>query len=627
MSLSATLSNALSGLSAAQRALSVTANNVANANTEGYSRKLVNQSTQVVDGQSLGVQTGDPTRVVDQFLTSELRRQESGLGRNTVVAEAFQRIESGILGPPGEQDRGLAAQLSRLSAELEQLANDPESRPLRTAVLGSVTDMLGQISSDSATVQQLRGDADRRIGQTVQSINSNLAELHTLNNEIARSGGSADLEDRRDLILNQLARQIDVSTFRHDDGRVAVYTSGGTALLEQSPSVLHYTPAATVNATAPLAPIEIFTANEIDPDSGTPLPGAVGETLVTGGYRAVITPEMQAQGLTDTIDSPLSGGSLQGLLEVRDRILPNLADQLVEVGQLLQHALNRAHNNAMPYPLPTGAVGSRQDFTDFPAAPADLDGAASLVVLASDGSIAADITVTIAGAASPAAIAAQVDAGLGALGTAQLDPATGALTITLGNDPTGEPYRMAWEEGDSRLTVTDDAGHTWDHGFAHYFGLNDLVVPATGGRSEFAVRPDIAADSRLLANVTMTREAGAPVVGGIGDKRGLQALAGALASELSSVARGGLPASSTTVGRYVSDITAQVAAASGQAQNREAASQAVVEDLAFRQGAVSGVNLDEELAKLVLYQQAYNVSARLISITNDLFTELVNMTR
>ena len=170
-------------------------------------------------------------------------------------------------------------------------------------------------------------------------------------------------------------------------------------------------------------------------------------------------------------------------------------------------------------------------------------------------------------------------------------------------------------------------GTRWDHGFAHYFGLNDLVVPATGGRSEFAVRPDIAADSRLLANVTMTREAGAPVVGGIGDKRGLQALAGALASEIGSVARGGLPASSTTVGRYVSDITAQVAAASGQAQNREAASRAVVEDLAFRQGAVSGVNLDEELAKLVLYQQAYNVSARLISITNDLFTELVNMTR
>ena len=239
MSLSATLSNALSGLSAAQRALSVTANNVANANTEGYSRKLVNQSTQVVDGQSLGVQTGEPTRVVDQFLTTELRRQESGLGRNTVVAEAFQRIESGILGSPGEQDRGLAAQLSRLSAELEQLANDPESRPLRTAVLGSVTDMLGQISSNSATVQQLRGDADRRIGQTVQSINGDLAELHTLNNEIARSGGSADLEDRRDLILNQLAqadRRLDLPPRRRPRRRLHQRRQGAArAVAERAP--------------------------------------------------------------------------------------------------------------------------------------------------------------------------------------------------------------------------------------------------------------------------------------------------------------------------------------------------------------------------------------------------------
>jgi flagellar hook-associated protein 1 FlgK len=625
MSLSATLSNALSGLSAAQRALSVTANNVANANTDGYSRKQVNQATQIVDGQSLGVRSLEPSRVVDQFLTGELRRQESTLGRDTVIAEAFARIERGILGPPGEQDRGLPAQLGRLQAELEQLANDPESRPLRTAVLGSIEDVLRQLAADSATVQQLRGDADRRIGQAVQAINGDIAELHALNQEIARSGGSADLEDRRDLILRQLAGKIDISTFRHDDGRIAVYTSGGHALLEQTPRVLHYAPAATIDDTAPLGPIRIFMANQVDPTSGAPLPGFAGEVLVSGGYRATITPELQAQGLTDAITSPLTGGSLAGLLEVRDRVLPELADQLGEVGQLLAHSLNRAHNAAMPYPLPTAVVGSRQDFTDFPAAPADLAGTATLAVFAGDGTVAADIAVTIAGATGPADIATQIDTALGGLGTAQLDPATGALTITLGNDPGGEPYRLAWDEGDSRITVTDDAGHAWSYGFAHYFGLNDLVVP--GGGAAFSVRPDIAADNRLLANVVMSRDAGVPVVGGIGDKRGLQALAGALDSEVASVARGGLPAATTTVGRYVADITALAAAQSAQAQNREAADRALVEDLAFRQGAVSGVNLDEELAKLVLFQQAYSVSARLISITNELFAELVDMTR
>ena len=624
MSLSATLSNALSGLSAAQRALSVTANNVANANTDGYSRKQINQATQIVNGQSLGVRSLEPTRVVDQFLTTELRRQESTLGRDSVLAEAYGRIERGVLGAPGEQDRGLSAHLGKLTGQLEQLANEPESRPLRTAVLGTVEDMLRTVQGDMATVQNLRSDADQRIGQAVQAINTDIQELHTLNQEISRTGGTADLEDRRDLVLKQLAQKIEISTFRNDNGRIAVYTSGGHALLEQTPQVLVYTPASTVGASSKFDAIRLFAASDVDPSTGTPLAGAVGATLVTEGYRAAVTPELIANGMTEEVSSPWTGGSLQGLLEVRDRVLPELADQLAEVGDILAFNLNRAHNSAMPHPLPTEVAGTRVDFTGYPV---DRGGTASLVVFAADGTVAVDVTIDVAAAGSAAAIAAQIDAQLGGTGTAGLDPATGALTIDLGNDPTGEPYRMAWDEGDSRFGVQDAVGHEWDHGFAHYFGLNDLVVPSGSARGAHTVRPDIAADSRLLSNVVLTREAGLPSVGGVGDMRGLQLLAGAFDAEVTSAARGGLPSSSTTVSRYVSDMTGLVAAQSAQAQNREAASRSLVEDLEFRQGAVSGVNLDEELAKLVLYQQAYSVSARLISITNDLFAELVDIVR
>lgn len=627
MSLSATLNNALSGLSTAQRALSVTANNVANANTEGYSRKQVNQASQIVDGQSLGARALEPTRVVDQFLTQELRRQESTLGRHATLAEAYQRIESGVFGAPGEQDRGIAAKLGRLTAELEQLANEPESRPLRTAVLGSIADLFAQVVEDAANVQRLRGDADQRVAQTVGAINTDLGELHKLNQEISRSGGTPDLLDRRDAVLQDLAQKIDITTFRHDNGQIAVYTSGGHGLLEQTPSVLHYAPASGLDDGVKLQPISIFMASQVDQQTGRPREGETGQVLVSEGYRAEPTPEMIADGWSDSIVSPLTGGSLQGLIEVRDRVLPELADQLSEVGELAAFSLNKAHNGAMPYPLPTTVTGTRDAATDFPA---DIDhraGTASLVVFASDGTIAADVAIDVAAAASAAALVTQIDSQLGGTGTAQLDPASGALAITLGTDGAGEPYRMAWDEGDSRITVTDDAGHVWDHGVAHFFGLNDLVVARGSQRGAFEVRPDIAADSRLLANAVMTREAGVPVVGGIGDKRGMQRLAAALDDEAMTVDRGALPKSQTTVSRYVSDLTALVAAQSTQAQNREASGQAMVEDLESRRGAVSGVNLDEELAKLVLYQQAYSVSARLISITNDLFGELVNMVR
>lgn len=626
MSLSATLSNALSGLSAAQRALSVTANNVANANTDGYSRKQVNQATRIVDGQSLGVRSEAATRVVDQFLTGELRRQQSSLGRHAVLAEAFARIERGVLGAPGESDRGLSAHLGRLAGQFEQLANDPQSRPLRTAVLGSIEDVLRQLSLDQTTVAQQRADADRRIGQTVQAINDDIQELHGLNGEIARTGGTPDLDDRRDQVLERLAEKIDITTFSYENGRIAVYTSGGQALLEQSPNKLHYRPAATVGDTARFEPIRIFMPGQLDPATGAPLDLNDGVVLVTGGYRAEITPELQARGLTDAVASPLTGGSLQGLLEVRDRVLPELADQLAEVAELFAFNLNAAHNTAMPQPLPTAVTGSRVDFAAFPAA-AERSGTASFVVFAADGSVAADIAVDAAAAGSPADVVAQLNAGLGAYGTAQLDPATGALSIALGTDGAGDPYRLAWDEGDSRLIVGDEAGHQWAMGLVHYFGLNDIVVAKGTARGSFAIRDALAADSRLLANAVMTHEAGVPVVGGVGDKRGLQRLAGALDAEGTTVQRGGLPAASTTVSRYVADITTLVAAQSAQAGNREAADRAMVEDLEFRQGAISGVNLDEELARLVLYQQAYSVSARLISVTSELFDELVNIAR
>ena len=627
MSLSAALGNALSGLSAAQRALSVTANNVANVNTEGYSRKQVNQATQIVDGQALGARSLAPTRVVDDYLTGELRRQESSLGRSTVIAEAFGRIERGVIGAPGEEDRGIAAQLGRLTGQLEQLANEPESRPLRTAVLGSIQDLFARVNDDAATVQQLRGDADRRVAQTVQAINSDLQDLHQLNQEVSRTGGTPDLLDRRDVVLQKLAQKIEITTFRQDNGQLAVHTAGGHALLEQTPRVLHYRPASGLDESVPLAPIAIFMASDVDPKTLTPHQDAQGRVLVSGGYRAEPTNEMIAAGYTQAIVSPLGGGSLQGLLEVRDRILPELADQLAEVAELAAFTLNRAHNAAMPQPLPTGVTGTRDVLTDFPVDPARSTGTASLVVFASDGSVAADVDIDLGLAGSAADIVAQINGQLAGTGTAQIDPANGKVSITLGTDGAGQPYRMAWNEGDSRITFEDAAGREREFGLVHFFGLNDLVVADGSRRGAYQLRPDIAADSRLLANAELSREAGVPVVGGVGDKRGLQRLAGALDQEAMTVDRGGLAGSSTTLSRYVSDLTAQVGAQAKQAQNREASASAIVEDLEFRKGAISGVNLDEELAKLVLYQQAYSVSARLISITNELFGELVNMVR
>lgn len=626
MSLYATLSTALTGLGTAQRALGITAHNVANANTEGYTRKVASQEAVLVDGEGVGARSLDPQRVVDEFLDGELRAQQGRLGRSEALVRYHDRVQETLFGAPGDANRGLANQVSRLAEAAEAMANAPEKSALRVTFVGAVEDLVRQIATDAGAVQRLRGDADREIGQTVNAINTDVRALYQLNGELARSGGSPGLLDQRDRLLAGLAEKLPITIVHDRNETVAVYTRGGQALLEHEPSLLTYSPAARVTEGASLGPIRLYRSSELDPETGAPEAGANGTVLVTGGVRAELTPELAADAVADAsqvVRSPFATGRLQGLIEARDRLLPGLADQLGEVASVARFALNAAHNDAVPTPLPGSLTGTRTDMSGWNGAANG--GTAHIAVFdRATGNALATVAVD-ATAASPAALAGQINAGLGALGAAAFD-AEGRLTITLNDAGHG----LALDEGDSRVAVTDAAGHARDYGVAHYFGLNDLVVRSGPGAADLAIRSDILADSAKLSAVALRVDPGPPVaarLGGAGDNRPAQALAAALDRGVDTVARGGLSARRVSLGEYAADVVALGAVASERAKHAEASERAVVDDLAFRQGSVSGVNLDEELSKLVVYQQAYTVSARIVSVTNDLFDELFAITR
>src|SRR3954454_20871771 len=107
MSLKAVLSNALSGLAAAQNAMTVTANNVANANTEGYSRQLPQQEAQAIGGRGTGARIAATTRAVDELLTDRLREKQGRAGRSGVLDDVHGKIQDLVFGAPGDADRGI----------------------------------------------------------------------------------------------------------------------------------------------------------------------------------------------------------------------------------------------------------------------------------------------------------------------------------------------------------------------------------------------------------------------------------------------------------------------------------------------------------------------------------------
>ena len=622
MSLNAVLSNALSGLTVAQNALAVTSNNVANVNTEGYSRQIAQQESVVLDGRGAGARALATTRAVDDLLIARSREQEGRVGRSEVLAGVHAQIQDRLFGAPGDAARGLSARLTGLATAAEALATGPDEPGHAAALLGAAEDLARALASAGDEVQTLRREIDGRIATTVTSVNGSLAQLADLNVALTRNGATPELLDRRDAILADVAEQLDVAVTVGKQGTVTVYTSGGVALLDGGLRQLVYERATLVGPTTAFGAIRAFSADQLDPDSGQPLPGAIGDVLVSGGVRTKLPAELLADAVPDDsqrIVSPLRGGRLQGLLEARDTVLPDLADELGELADMTRFTLNAAHNSANAYPPPSQLTGSNTDTGTFAAAARS--GTAHLAVIdRTTGAVAATVEIDVGAPADAASLAAQIAAGLGGYGAAGL-AADGHLEISA----TGN-YALALSEGDSSITATDPVGHSRPQGFAHFFGLNDLLVRGPGGATDLRVRDDLAADSRLLSRAMLDVDAGPPTVarlGGAGDNRGAQALAAAFEASTAAVARGGLPGGSFRLADYAAELVAVRAGAADHASNEAELDQTVAGDLAARRSEIAGVNLDEELTRLVLYQQTYGATARLLAVTDQMFSELL----
>jgi flagellar hook-associated protein 1 FlgK len=629
MSLAATLANALSGLTVAQRALSVTANNVANANTPGYSRKVMAQESVVIADRGAGVRAADITRITDEFLVAELRRQSSVVARSETVAR-YQDLLQMAFGAPGDS-RDVAAQIGELQVALDALAVNPETSATTAQVIGALDQLARSLGGLADQVQVLRGQADQEIGRTVDQINADLQAIDALNDEIQRleltGQVNAELLDRRDGVVRSLAEKIDIRTYAQDNGRLAIYTAGGEALVDAAPRTLVYGPASVAAADTVFGSIAIFHQDQLDPATGLPLDPNAGIELVSSGLRATLNAELLNDAVADAdqqITSRITGGTLAGLLEARDRILPALDDQLQELAAGLTFALNAAHNDATALPPPAQLSGTRTDLSAFAAA--TRSGTATFAVIdTSDGSTLQAFQIDLGAVADESDLAAQIDAALGALGSAAVT-VDGNLEITLANAGQG----LALAKGDTSVAITDAAGRTRDYGLAHYLGLNDLVVSDGPRASDFAVRGDIAVNAALLATARLDVAAGPPLaatLGGAGDNRGAQALANALGAQHQVIARGGLEAKAVTMATYAGDIIARSAVLAAGAEQSAGRDRALADELDFRAAAVSGVNLDEEMARMVQLQQAYSTAARLVAVTEELFDQLLGAVR
>ncbi len=222
---------AMSGLKAAQLKMDTASNNIANANTVGYTRQRVDLKTRYPNfdpaGQvGSGVDVENIVRIRDTFLDGRVRSASAALAETDVRADFLSRAEL----ITGEPDIGVTASLDRLWGSFEDLALDPTDRTSRQAVLdelGTFTTLVNQIASG---LEGLREGAVESAQSTISEVNGTLAEIARLNVVIldasAEPGTPNDLMDQRDRLIDEVSRQIGANVITDPDGAVRVSLNG-----------------------------------------------------------------------------------------------------------------------------------------------------------------------------------------------------------------------------------------------------------------------------------------------------------------------------------------------------------------------------------------------------------------
>jgi len=466
VSLNGIAGSAVSALKTNSAALAVVANNVANLNTVGYARRVVNQQTLAANGQLMGVDIASVQRITNQFFAQEQLSAGSAASQYDTMAGLFSQL-NGLLGGPGD-NQSLSTQLTNLASAFATASQAPTSTAGRTGMMNALNGLASNISSVAGTINGMRGQIDQQMATSIAPTNALIKQIYDLNMQIRQaaavtSGGAQNsgLQDQRDVALAQLANTMDIKTTVNADGSISVATADGVNLVSNTYAQLAYQGGAQNGAYGSI------TTQDVNPNNGNLI------------------------GIPQPLDAHLSGGTLKGMMDMRDQVLGGLAQSLGNLAQQTATAFNAQANANAAYPPPTSLTGRQTGLLSTDDI--GFSGKTTIAVTGANGTLVSRIdvdfgagTLSVDGGA-PASIgtdlgsfATALNAALGANGTASF--ANGKLSIAA--------------TGTNGVLVKDDAATPASRGgagFSQFFGLNDVFqsqmpsLTATGlGASDLA---------------------------------------------------------------------------------------------------------------------------------------------
>lgn len=308
--MSVSLNSALSGLRAAQQALNTISTNIANASTVGYTRKLLPQETQIVDGTGGGVSVQSLIRNVDKTLIRDINKQASISSASTIAEKYLERIQD--FHGASDAERSISAEMGRLADSFTALSSAPNSPLYLSDTVNAAQRMAGKFNEFSNLLNQMRNDTETEISANIGQVNFLLEKIAKLNNEVsyASSGNrsTADFEDQRDLAMKELSKYLQISSFTNEDNQLVVQTKQGQILAD---GVAHKI---------------MFNKSNLTPSS---YPGNGANNIYLDSFSTV------------PLQADVLGGSLGALLTLRDTTLPTYQAQLDEMAQKMAERFDK----------------------------------------------------------------------------------------------------------------------------------------------------------------------------------------------------------------------------------------------------------------------------------------------
>jgi flagellar hook-associated protein 1 FlgK len=552
------LSIGTSGLMAAQRALNTTSHNIANVNTEGYSRQRVDQTERIPSFDSgvyvgNGVDTQSVSRLYDKFVDAQVRTSTSAFSETDAYHQMAAQIDKFI----ADADTSLASPLQDFFASLHDVANDPTSTAARRVMLTDADYLAQRFNTLNGQLDGIRNQVNQEIGSSIDEVNALAGNIATLNNQIVAAYGKSqgsppnDLLDQRDQLVRQLAEKIDTSTYEDSNGSLSVFVGSGQALvLGGSASQLK------------------LQGSQFDPNQKD---------------IAIVTGNASPQLITGSITS----GKIGGLLKFSNEVLNPTQDSLGHIAAGLAIAFNAQH-----------------------ASGTDLNGAAG-------GNFFTDFT-------NPANTSGSWFGSSSNTGSAVLSVAFDNTDTNNAANLVASDYRLDFDGGTFTLTRTsDNTQFTSADGSFNVDGLNISVASGSASaKDSFLIRPfrHIAGSIDVsLTDPASIAAAGSPFTG-VGDNTNALALA---ELQKTPTLGGGKSTFEDVYGEIVANVGGRTHTADINNQAQEKLLGQAKEEL----GRISGVNLDEEAANLLRYQQAYQAAAQVIRVVNSTFDTLIAAVR